>query len=183
MFLCLPSTLDRKEELNKWSEHVNLHPIDISYEQLRALNGNQNFQPEDLENSSKRNKISKIFYSFMKEAAAASNHNLVRNSNAFLRNGRKIDPEFEFSWVNDSYSEMQQKFQFQNLKLIRLDQSNYCYQEEYGVCYTILNYLNSNDLITLLYTPRCLRFSVLIKFKSYWKLSSAFVVLINWMKN
>ena len=47
----------------------------------------------------------------MKEAAAASNHNLVRNSNAFLRNGRKIDPEFEFSWVNDSYSEMQQKFQ------------------------------------------------------------------------
>ena len=111
MFLCLPSTLDHKEELNKWSEHVNLHPIDISYEQLRALNGNQNFQPEDLENSSKRNKISKIFYSFMKEAAAASNHNLVRNSNAFLRNGRKIDPEFEFSWVNDSYSEMQQKFQ------------------------------------------------------------------------
>ena len=112
MFLCLPSTLDCKEELNKWSEHVNLHPIDISYEQLRALNGNQNFQPEDLENSSKRNKISKIFYSFMKEAATASNHNLVRNSNAFLRNGRKIDPEFEFSWVNDSYSEMQQKFQF-----------------------------------------------------------------------
>ena len=107
----LPSTLDRKEELNKWSEHVNLHPIDTSYELLRALNGNQDFQPEDLENSSKRNKISKIFYSFMKDAAAASNHNLVRNSNAFLRNGRKIDPEFEFSWVNDSYSEMQQKFQ------------------------------------------------------------------------
>ena len=47
----------------------------------------------------------------MKEAAVASNHNLVRNSNTFLTNGGKIGPEFEFSWVNDSYSEMQQKFQ------------------------------------------------------------------------
>ena len=95
----LPSTLDRKEELNQWSEHVNLHSIDVSY------------QPEDLDNSSKRKKITKIFYSFMQEAAGASNHNLVRNCNAFLTNGGKIDSEFEFSWVNDSYSEMQQKFQ------------------------------------------------------------------------
>ena len=69
MFLYLPSTLDHKEELNQWSEHVNLHPIDVSYEQLRALNGNQDFQPEGLDYSSKRNKITKIFYSFMKEAA------------------------------------------------------------------------------------------------------------------
>ena len=47
----------------------------------------------------------------MKEAAAASDHNLVRNSNAFLTNGEKIDPELGFSWMNDSYSEMPQKFQ------------------------------------------------------------------------
>ena len=111
MFMYLPSTLDRKEELNQWSEQVNLHPIDVSYEQLKALNGNEDFQPKDLDNSSKRNKITKIFYSFMKEAAAAFNHNLVRNSNAFLTNGGKIDPEFTFSWMNNSYSEMQQKFQ------------------------------------------------------------------------
>ena len=111
MFLYFPSTLDRKEELSQWSEHVNLHPIDVSYEQLRALNGDQDFQAEDLDNSSKRNKIAKIFYSFMKEAAAACNHNLIRNSNVFLTNGGKIDSEFDFSWVNDSFSEMQQKFQ------------------------------------------------------------------------
>ena len=47
----------------------------------------------------------------MKEAAAASNQYLVRNSNAFLTNGGKIDPEFEFSRMNGSYSEIQQKFQ------------------------------------------------------------------------
>ena len=74
-----------KVELNQWSEHVNLHPIDVSYEQLEALNGNDNFSPDDLDNSSKRNKITKIFYSFMKEAAASSNHNLVRNSNAWSK--------------------------------------------------------------------------------------------------
>ena len=49
----------------------------------------------------------------MKDAAAASNHNLVRNSNAFLTNSGKINPEFEFLWVNDSYSEMQKKFQLE----------------------------------------------------------------------
>ena len=113
MCLCLLSTLDGKEEWNQWSEHVNLHPNDVSYEQLRALNGSQDFQPEDLDYSSKRNKITKIFYSFMKDAAAASNHNLVRNSNAFLTNSGKIDPEFEFLWVNDSYSERQKKFQLE----------------------------------------------------------------------
>ena len=47
MLLYLSSTLDSKEELNQWSEHANLYPIDVSYEQLRAPNGNQDFQPED----------------------------------------------------------------------------------------------------------------------------------------
>ena len=47
----------------------------------------------------------------MKEVAATSNHNLVRNSNAFITNDGKVDPDFEFSWVNDSYDQSQQKFQ------------------------------------------------------------------------
>ena len=47
----------------------------------------------------------------MKEVASASNHNLVRNSN--VHNGGKIDPNFEFSWVNHSYTATQQKFQLQ----------------------------------------------------------------------
>ena len=49
-----------------------------------------------------------------------------------------------------------------------------------GVWWTFLNYLNSNDLITLLYTSRCLRFFVLIKFKSYWKLSRDFCSFDKW---
>ena len=56
----LPSTLDHKEELNQWSEHVNLHPTDVSYQQLKALNGNEDLQSEDLDKSFKRNKLLKF---------------------------------------------------------------------------------------------------------------------------
>ena len=35
MFLYLPSTLDRKEEFLQWKEHVHLHPIDVSYDDLK----------------------------------------------------------------------------------------------------------------------------------------------------
>ena len=47
----------------------------------------------------------------MKEVASISNHNLVRNSNAYMSQGGKINPEFEFSWIDNSYHEAQQKFQ------------------------------------------------------------------------
>ena len=107
----LPSTLDCEEDIQQYSSNVNLHPIDVSYDELKALNDPESFTPADLDNSVSRNKIAKIFYSFMKEVASALNHNLVRNSNAFVSNGGKIDPDFEFSWVNDSYAESQQKFQ------------------------------------------------------------------------
>ena len=111
MFMFLSSTLDQKEELNQYSNNVNLHPIDVSYDKLKAYNNHEDFNPADLDNSSERNKIKKIFYSFMKEATDASNHNLIRNSNAFLSKGGKIVPEFEFSWVNDAFAESQQKYQ------------------------------------------------------------------------
>ena len=111
MFMFLPSSLDCEEDIQQYSSNVNLHPIDVSYDELKALNDHENFTPADLDNSVSRNKIAKIFYFFMKEVASALNHNLVRNSNAFISNGWKIDPNFEFSWVNDSYAESQQKFQ------------------------------------------------------------------------
>ena len=47
----------------------------------------------------------------MKEIAGISNHNLIRNLNAFMSKGGKIDPEIQFSWIDDSYKEAQQKFQ------------------------------------------------------------------------
>ena len=47
----------------------------------------------------------------MKEAAGISNHNFIRNLNAYMSSGRKIDSEIEFSWVDDTYQKNQQRFQ------------------------------------------------------------------------
>ena len=57
----LPSTLDRKEELDQYSNNVNLHPIDVSFEQLMKLNNGNVFDSADLDNISKRNKTKKGF--------------------------------------------------------------------------------------------------------------------------
>ena len=37
MFMFLPSALNHKEELNEYSNNVNLHAIDFSFEQLKTL--------------------------------------------------------------------------------------------------------------------------------------------------
>ena len=75
----LPSTLDRKEDIQQYNDNIHLHPIDVSYEQLKVQNGNQDFDPSQLNGGSLRKNLTTIFYSFMKEAAGVSNHNLVRN--------------------------------------------------------------------------------------------------------
>ena len=104
MFMLLASTLDRKEG-------VHLHPVDNSYDRLKSINNNKDFDPSHLDNSVLRKDVTKFFYTIMKKIAGISNHNLIRNSNAFMSKGGKIDPEFQFSWIDDSYKEPQQKFQ------------------------------------------------------------------------
>ena len=99
------SPLDRKEDIQQYSDNVNLHPVDFSYEQLKVLNNNKDFDPSDLNNSALRKDIVKIFYTIMKEVAGVSNHNLIRNWNAYLSQGGKIDPEVHFSWIDNSYQE------------------------------------------------------------------------------
>ena len=39
------STLDHKEHIQQYNNNVNLHPVDVSYEQLKVLNNNKNFDP------------------------------------------------------------------------------------------------------------------------------------------
>ena len=45
MFMFLPSSLNRKEDIQQYNNNVNLHPVDVSYEQLKVLNNNKNFDP------------------------------------------------------------------------------------------------------------------------------------------
>ena len=97
MFMYLPSTLDRKEDIQQCNDNIHLHPIDVSYEQLKVQNGNQDFDPSQLDDRSLRKNLTLIFYNFMKDAAEVSNHNLVRNSDAYMSKGGKIDSTVEFS--------------------------------------------------------------------------------------
>ena len=101
MFMYCPSTLDRKEGIQQYNDNVHLHSIDVSYQQLQ--NDNQDFDPSELDDSYLRKNSTQIFYNFMKEAAGVSNHNLVRNPNAYMSKGGKIDPTVELSWIDDSY--------------------------------------------------------------------------------
>ena len=93
--------------------NVNLHTIDVRYEPHRALNNNKEFNPTDLEDSNLRKDITKMFCSFMKDAAAISDHNLVRNSNSYLSSGGKIYQDFKFSRIDDTYEKNQQRFQLE----------------------------------------------------------------------
>ena len=111
LFLYLFSTLDRKEKFLQWKDHVHLHPIDVSYEKLKMLNGGNEMNPSLLDNKKLRKDVVSGYYKIMKEIAEISNQNLIRISDAYLSREGKIDPDNEFSWVNDSYKQVQQKFQ------------------------------------------------------------------------
>ena len=110
LFLFLPSTLDRKEEFLQCKSSVNLHPIDALYDDLKAMNNDKDFDPAQLDLAS-RDSILPLFYSYMKKIAETSNNNLIRNSNAFLASGGKIDPTSKFEWIDSSMEETHDKFQ------------------------------------------------------------------------
>ena len=47
----------------------------------------------------------------MKKVAEISNQKLLHNSDAYISNGGKIDPDNEFSWIDDFYKQGKEKFQ------------------------------------------------------------------------
>ena len=110
LFLFLPSTLDRKEKILQYKDSVNLHPIDASYDDLKTLNNDKDFNPAEL-NFPTRSSILPLFYSYMKKVAETSNNNIIRNANAFLSSGGKIDSTSKFEWVDSSLKETKEKFQ------------------------------------------------------------------------
>ena len=64
-----------------------------------------------LDNKTLRKDTAPAYYKFMKKMTEVSNQNLIRNSDAYLAKGGKIDPDNDFQWIDDSYKPGQQKFQ------------------------------------------------------------------------
>ena len=60
------------------------------------------------------------YYKMMKKIAEISNQNLVWNSDAYISNGRKIDPDNEISWIDESYKQGKKFFSI-GLLIFRLE--------------------------------------------------------------
>ena len=104
--------MDRKEKFLQWQDYVHLDPVDVTYDELKDdFNNGENFTPDLLDNKDLRKNIASLFYKYMKRVAEISNHNIVRNSDAYMASGGQIDPDNEFSWIDNSYKEGKEKFQ------------------------------------------------------------------------
>ena len=110
MFLYLPSTLDRKEDFLQYKDHVHLHPVNISYDDLTQMHNNEDINPVLLDDKNLRGQVTGTYYKVVKKVAEISNQNLVRNSDACISDGGKIDPDNEFSWIDDSYKQVKERF-------------------------------------------------------------------------
>ena len=75
------------------------------------FNNGENFTPDLLDNKDLRKNVASLFYKYMKRVTEISNHNIVRNSDAYMASGRQIDRDNEFSWIDNSYKEGKEKFQ------------------------------------------------------------------------
>ena len=71
-FFYLPSTTDRKENINWFVKNVSLHPVDCRYEDFKKYSWDQtDFRPQDLDSLdlNKRLAAREIFANFFKYAA------------------------------------------------------------------------------------------------------------------
>ena len=113
LFLYLPSTLDRKEEFLHYKDNVNFHPVNLTFDDIKQAAAQSLMDPSML-NTDARDQVTGGYYKIMKKIDEVSNHNLVRNSDAFISSGGKIDPDNEFCWIDDSYKTSKEKFQLTN---------------------------------------------------------------------
>ena len=111
LFFFLPATLDRKEDFLQYKDNVNLHPIDLSIDDLKNEMSVTSLDPRLLESKQFRASLVPGFYKVMKKIAELSNQNIVRNSDAFMSKGRRVDSEKEFVWIDDYIKQATAKFQ------------------------------------------------------------------------
>ena len=110
LFMYLPSTLDGREDFMHYKYHVNLHPINITFDDLKQAADQKIMDPSFL-SSNNRSEVTDAYYKIMRKIVEVSNQNLVRSSDAFISNGGKVDPDRKISWIDDFYKLNTEKFQ------------------------------------------------------------------------
>ena len=90
----------------QWKDHVHLHPVDASYEELKAINNGGDMNPALLDHKEVtiRKEVTGAYYKMMEKITEVSNKNLIRNSDAYISNGGKVDRDNEFSGVEEKTS-------------------------------------------------------------------------------
>ena len=83
----------------------------MSYGELKAIHNNGEMNPALLNHKELREDVIRGYYKMMKKIAEVSSQNLVQNSDGYISNGVKIDPDNEFSWIDDSYKQGKDIFQ------------------------------------------------------------------------
>ena len=63
----------------QWKGHAHLHPIDVSYDDFKAINNDGDMNRSLLDNKELRKGLIGGYYKMMKNVAEISNQNLVRN--------------------------------------------------------------------------------------------------------
>ena len=61
----------------QWKDHVHLHPIDMSYEELKKIHNDGDMNPALLDNNELRRDVTDGYYKMMKKIAEISNQNLL----------------------------------------------------------------------------------------------------------
>ena len=61
----------------QWEDHVHLHPIDMSYEELKKIHNDGDMNPALLDNNELRRDVTDGYYKMMKKIAEISNQNLL----------------------------------------------------------------------------------------------------------
>ena len=110
LFMYLPSTLDGREDFMHYKYHVNLHPINITFDDLKQAADQKIMDPSFL-SSNNRSEVTDAYYKIMRKIVVVSNQNLVRSSDVFISNGGKVDPDRKISWIDDFYKLNTEKFQ------------------------------------------------------------------------
>ena len=66
LFLYLPSTLDRKEDFLQWKDHVHLHPIDVSHDELKTIHSDGHMNPALLDHKELGKEVTGGYYKVIK---------------------------------------------------------------------------------------------------------------------
>ena len=95
----LPSTTDRKEDINRFKSMVSLVPVTNTVDEIASFSPDRySFNPKHLDEDGKNlEQARETLYSFFKNVAKVSNSNLIQNTYVLIK--KKGIPHSTLKWA------------------------------------------------------------------------------------